>query len=166
MSNGNGNVSRISVSLQESLLQQLDQMVKERGFESRSHAIAEMVSRQVTAHKRDLGNEVMAGTITLIYDHSTPHLQKILADLQHEHISAVISSLHVHLMHSQTLEVILVQGPAVELESLANKMITNRGVISGELQLNTTLMPQLHVPNGKHRTEPSSSTKDVHEPVS
>jgi CopG family nickel-responsive transcriptional regulator len=153
MSNGNGNVSRISVSLPESLLLQLDAMVKERGFESRSHAIAEMVSRQVTAHKKELGNEVMAGTITLLYDHSTPRLQKTLADLQHEHISAVISSLHVHLMHSQTLEVILVQGPAAELQLLADKMITNRGVISGELQLNTTLMPQLHVPNGKRRAE-------------
>lgn len=165
MSNGNGNVSRISVSLQESLLQQLDQMVKERGFESRSQAIAEMVSRQVTAHKRELGSEIMAGTITLIYDHSTPHLQKNLADLQHEHINAVISSLHVHLMHSQTLEVILVQGPAGELQELADKMITHRGVISGELQLNTTLMPQLHVPNGKHRGEVSEGTKGVHEPV-
>lgn len=153
MSNGNGNVSRISVSLQESLLQQLDEMVNARGFESRSQAIAEMISHQVTAHKRELGGEVMAGTITLLYDHSTPRLQKNLADLQHEHISAVISSLHVHLMHSQTLEVILVQGPAAELQLLADKMTTNRGVISGQLQLSTTLMPQLHLPNGKRRQD-------------
>ncbi len=153
MSNGNGNVSRISVSLQESLLQQLDEMVRERGFESRSQAIAEMVSHQVTAHKKELGNEIMAGTITLLYDHSTPRLQKTLADLQHEHISAVISSLHVHLMHSQTMEVILVQGPASDLQLLSDKMTTNRGVISGQLQLSTTLIPQLHLPNGKRRLE-------------
>ena len=151
MSNGNGNVSRISVSLQEALLQQLDEMVRERGFESRSQAIAEMISHQVTAHKKELGNEVMAGTITLLYDHSTPRLQKTLADLQHEHISEVISSLHVHLMHSQTMEVILVQGPAANLQLLADKMTTNRGVISGKLQLSTTLMPQLLLPNGKRR---------------
>ena len=144
MNNGNGNVSRISVSLPEALLRQLDEMVRERGFESRSQAIAEMISHQVTAHKKEQGSEVMAGTITLLYDHSTPRLQKSLADLQHEHISEVISSLHVHLMHSQTMEVILVQGPAAELQLLADKMITNRGVISGKLQLNTSLMPQLH----------------------
>ncbi len=151
MANGNGNVSRISVSLPESLLLQLDSMVQARGFESRSQAISEMISRQITAHKREMGDEIMAGTITLIYDHSTPSLQKTLADLQHEHITAVISSLHVHLMHSHTLEVILVQGPATELQLLADKMITNRGVISGELQLNTTLMPQLHLPGIKRR---------------
>ena len=119
-------------------------MVSERGFDSRSQAIAEMISHQVTLHKKERGNEIMAGTITLLYDHSTPRLQKTLADLQHEHIHEVISSLHVHLMHSQTMEVILVQGPAAKLQLIADKMITNRGVVSGKLDLTTTLIPQLH----------------------
>lgn len=149
-----GNITRISVSLPDTLSAQLDEMVRVRGFESRSQAIAEMVSRQVTEYKKDLGNEVMAGTITLLYDHSTPRLQKLLADLQHEHIREVISSLHVHLMHSQTMEVILVQGPAVGLQLLADKMITNRGVISGSLQLNATLIPQLHLPGRENPCNP------------
>ena len=143
---GNGRVSRVSISLPEMLLRQLDAMVDARGYESRSAAIAEMISHEVVAHKRELGGEVMAGTITLLYDHSTPRLQKLLADLQHEHVDAVISSLHVHLMHSQTMEVILVQGPAAHLQLIADKMITNRGVISGKLDLTTTLIPQLHLP--------------------
>jgi CopG family nickel-responsive transcriptional regulator len=144
MSQGNGGVSRISVSLPETLLLQLDEMVAERGFDSRSQAIAEMISHQIAAHKKERGSEIMAGTITLLYDHSTPRLQKLLADLQHEHIHEVISSLHVHLMHSQTMEVILVQGPAAKLQLIADKMITNRGVVSGKLELTTTLIPQLH----------------------
>lgn len=148
----NGNITRISISLPDTLSAQLDEMVRERGFESRSQAIAEMVSRQVTDYKKELGNEIMAGTITLLYDHSTPRLQKLLADLQHVHIKEVISSLHVHLMHSQTMEVILVQGPAAELQLLADKMITNRGVISGNLQLSATLIPQLHLPERENKT--------------
>ena len=152
----NGCVSRISVSIPEALLQQLDEMVVTRGFQSRSQAIAEMINHHVTAHKEQLGNEIMAGTITLLYDNSTPGLQKQLADLQHEHIREVISSLHVHLMHSQTMEVILVQGPAAELGLIADKMITNRGVISGKLQLSTTLIPQLHVPS-ERRTQRGES---------
>jgi len=146
MIKGQGGVSRVSISLPEMLLNQLDDMVIARGYESRSAAIAEMISHEVTAHKRELGNEVMAGTITLLYDHSTPRLQKILADLQHEHVEEVISSLHVHLMHSQTMEVILVQGPATRLQLIADRMITNRGVISGKLELTTTLIPQVHQP--------------------
>ncbi|MDX5333558.1 MAG: nickel-responsive transcriptional regulator NikR [Gammaproteobacteria bacterium] len=146
MIKGQGGVSRVSISLPEMLLNQLDDMVIARGYESRSAAISEMISHEVVAHKRELGNEVMAGTITLLYDHSTPRLQKILADLQHEHVEEVISSLHVHLMHSQTMEVILVQGPASRLQQIADRMITNRGVISGKLELTTTLIPQVHQP--------------------
>lgn len=159
MSQINGGVSRISVSLPESLLRQLDEMVTGRGFQSRSQAIAEMISHQLVAHKKELGSDIMAGTITLLYDHSTPGLQKALADLQHEHVRDVISSLHVHLMHSQTMEVILVQGPASDLQMTADKMTTLRGVISGKLQLTTTLIPQLYQPTETRQQESVSSTK-------
>jgi len=137
-------VSRISVSLPESLLRQLDNMVSARGFESRSQAIAEMVNQQLVEHKQRLGEEIMAGTITLVYDHSTPGLQKQLADLQHEYLSEVISSLHVHLMHAHTMEVLLVQGPAARLQYIADRMVTSRGVITGRLQLTTAIIPPVH----------------------
>lgn len=142
-------VSRISISLPEELLIDLDEMVERRGFESRSQAIGDMINQHVVEHKRDLGDEVMAGTITLLYDHSTRGLQKQLADLQHEHIDEVISSLHVHLMHHQTMEVILVQGPVLRLQQIADEMITMRGVITGKLQLMAAVIPPLHAPKGK-----------------
>lgn len=137
-------VSRISVSLPEQLLAQLDRMVLRRGFDSRSQAIAEMINQQLAEHKQQLGEEIMAGTITLVYDHSTPGLQKQLADLQHEYLSEVISSLHVHLMHAHSMEVILVQGPAARLQFIADQMVTSRGVITGRLQLTTAIIPPVH----------------------
>jgi len=84
------------------------------------------------------------GTITVFHDHSTRGLQKRLADLQYTHIDEVISSLHIHLMHHQTMEVILVQGPAQKLQLIADKIITLRGVITGKLQLIAALIPPLH----------------------
>ena len=137
-------VSRISVSLPEPLLRQLDRMVLARGFESRSQAIAEMVHQRLAEYQQQLGEDIMAGTITLVYDHSTPGLQKQLTDLQHQHLSEVISSLHIHLMHAQTMEVILVQGPARRLQRIADRMLTRRGVITGKLQLTTAIMPPVH----------------------
>jgi CopG family nickel-responsive transcriptional regulator len=139
-----GGVSRISVSLPEQLLKQLDIMVGEKGFESRSQAIAGMITQQLIEHKGEFGNEVMAGTITLVYDHSTPGLQKQLADLQYEYIAEVISSLHVNLTSAHTMEVVLVQGPGRRLQSIADKLIASRGVIAGKLQLTTYIMPPLH----------------------
>ncbi|HET8710979.1 MAG TPA: nickel-responsive transcriptional regulator NikR [Spongiibacteraceae bacterium] len=146
---GKNLVSRISISLPEELLIDLDEMVERRGFESRSQAIGDMINQHVVEHKRELGDEVMAGTITLLYDHSTRGLQKQLADLQHEHIDEVISSLHVHLMHHQTMEVILVQGPVLQLQKIADEMITMRGVITGKLQMMAAVIPPLHAPKSR-----------------
>lgn len=137
-------VGRISVSLPEKLVTELDQMVRQRGFESRSQAIADMINRQLTEHKKELGQDIMAGTINLVYDHSVSGLQKELRDLQHEYIDEVISSLNVNLMHSQTLEVILVQGPASRLQTIANRMIASRGVKSGSLLMSAAILPQVH----------------------
>lgn len=142
----NSTVSRISVSLPPALLDELDRMVESRGYGSRSQAIGDMVNYQLAEHKRKLGNDVMVGTVTLLYDRSTRGLQKNLADIQYKHIDEVISSLHVHLTHNQIMEVILVQGHAHKLQEIANDMITQRGVITGQLQLLAAIIPPLQAP--------------------
>ena len=137
-------VDRISISLPEDLHAELDLMVAERGFESRSQAIKDMLRQHLVEHKVQTGKQVMVGTITLLYNNASSGLQKTLADLQYQYVNEVISSLHVHLMDNQTMEVILVQGPVQLLQSIANAMITQRGVITGKLQLVSALMPPLH----------------------
>lgn len=137
-------VSRISVSLPEALLQSLDAMVAERGFASRSHAVNDMLHQALTEHKSRQDDDVMVGIVTLFYDNSVAGLQKQLADLKFRHIDEVISSLHVHLAHNQTMEVVLVQGPASTLQAIADAMITRRGIISGKMQLIAAVMPPVH----------------------
>jgi CopG family nickel-responsive transcriptional regulator len=137
-------VSRISMSLPYALLKELDRMVGERGFISRSQAIADMLHQFLIEHKRERGDDIMVGTVTLVYDNSVPGLQKQLADLQARHIDEVISSLHVHLVRNQTMEVILVQGPVKTLQGIADEMISRRGVLSGKMHLVAALIPQLH----------------------
>ena len=139
-------VSRITMSLPQELLKALDDMVTQRGFDSRSQAIADMIHQQVTAHKQKVGNDVMVGTITLLYDRSILNLQRQIADLQYQNLSEVISSLHVSLADNQMMEVVLVQGRACQLEKIANQLITLRGVITGNLQLLTAIMPPISSP--------------------
>ena len=137
-------VSRISISLPEDLLNDLDRMVEARGFESRSQAVNDMLHQFLLEHKCEQGDDVMVGIVALFYKNSVPGLQKQLADLQFQHIDEVISSLHVHLMHNQTMEVILVQGPARKLQMIADAMTSRRGVTSGKMHLIAAVIPQLH----------------------
>lgn len=137
-------MSRISISLPEELLIALDAMVGQRGFASRSQAVNDMLHQFLVEHKRQIGDDVMVGVVTLFYDNSVLGLQKQLADLQVEYIDEVISSLHIHLLHNQTMEVMLVQGPARKLQAIADEMITRRGVISGKIHLIAALIPPVH----------------------
>ena len=137
-------VSRISISLSEDLLLDLDQMVDRRGFANRSQAVSTVLHRALTEHRHTLGDRVMAGTITLFYNHLVGDVQQKLTHLQRRHIDQVISSLHVHLEQNQTLEVLLVQGPAHKLQAIADEMIALKGVISGHLQVAAALLPPIH----------------------
>ncbi|MDD2770225.1 MAG: nickel-responsive transcriptional regulator NikR [Methylococcus sp.] len=137
-------VSRISISLSEDLLSELDTMVNERGFANRSQAVAKIIHRSLVEHRNEVGDRVMVGTITLFYDNLATGVQQRLADLQRQHIAEVISSLHVLLDSERTLEVVLVQGPPPKVQEIADAMITQRGVIWGRLELVAALIPQLH----------------------
>ena len=137
-------VSRTSLSLPEELLGELDAMVAKRGFASRSQAVATILHRSLVAHRHEIGDRVMVGTITLSYDNKVAGLRGRLADLQQDNIAEVISSLHVHLADNQTLEVMLVQGPARTLQRIADEVITQKGVITGHLELAAALIPQVH----------------------
>lgn len=144
-------VNRISISLPDDLQADVDSMVASRGYVSRSQAINDMLRQHVADHKRQMGDEVMVGTITLLYDNATRGLQKTLAELQYQHLDEVISSLHVHLMDNQTMEVILVQGPAQKVQAIADQIVTLRGVITGRLQLMAAVIPPVHPKTEKSR---------------
>jgi CopG family nickel-responsive transcriptional regulator len=142
--NGGRPVSRISISLPEDLLSDLDRMVEMRRFETRSQAVNDMLHKFLLEHKSEQGDEVMVGIVTLFYNNAVSGLQKRLSDLQFRYIDEVISSLHVHLLNKQIMEVILVQGPAQKLQRIADEMTSCRGVVSGKMHLVASLIPQLH----------------------
>jgi len=136
-------VVRFSVSLPESLLDELDTMVERRGYQSRSQAVAALARDGLVEFATQLGTSTVAGTISLVYDHTQKGLQARLAAIQHRYFLMVVSSMHVHLEDHNYMEVLLVQGPAQELRKLADELSTCRGVKTGKLNLTATAMPPL-----------------------
>lgn len=137
-------VRRVSISLPESVYRQLDGLVDRRGFQSRSQAVAEMISANLAELQDGHGAKVMAGTLTLFYKVGQGNVRNEMARLQHEHIDEVISSLHVQLENHHVMEVMLLQGPASKLEKISNEFITLKGVRTGKLVLVSHIMPPLH----------------------
>lgn len=134
---------RVTISIPDELHQRFDELMAERGFANRSHAIAEVLNQHISDYYSLKGNSLMAGTITLFYDHKRPGIKQQITDVQHAHIREVISSLQVLLENSCTMEVVLVQGPAKRLRQIANKLLGIKGMIAGRLNLTRTLLPQI-----------------------
>lgn len=128
----------------EETFQVLDRLVNERGFDSRSQAIAEMIHSQAAEHLGSIGTEVMAATLTLVYDETKGTLLRDLARICRDHVSEVISSQHVLLEDSHVLEVILMQGPARQLRQITNELVTCKGVKSANLCLTPHILPPVH----------------------
>lgn len=131
-------MSRFSISLPQKLAVDLDKMVKQKGYGNRSNAIADMIRDWLVDHRQERGNQEIAGTITLVYDHHKPHLQDALTNIQHDHHHAIISTMHVHLDHDNCLEVLVMRGKARDVQKVADTLIAAKGVKHGKLAVTTT----------------------------
>jgi CopG family nickel-responsive transcriptional regulator len=134
----NSTVTRLSVSLPSGLLPQLDAMVREKSYSNRSLAVADMIRDRLVEHRQHFGDEEIAGTITLVYDHHTHNVQGALTGIQHDHHQVILSTMHVHLDHHNCLEVLVVRGQASVIRKIADEMIAAKGVKHGRLTVTTT----------------------------
>jgi CopG family nickel-responsive transcriptional regulator len=145
MSSEPTSLARLSMSLPGELFRQLDTMVEERGLPSRSQLIAELIRHALAEHEAlTRPDNMLAGTITLVYRGDRGRLRQQFAQTQADYLKEVISSQHVFLEDDQSLEVLLVQGPAVRLKELCDALRRVRGVQQLQLVTTTALLPPLH----------------------
>ncbi len=138
-------LARLSMSLPAELFRQLDMMVEERGLPSRSQLIAELIRHALAEHEAlTRPEDMLAGTVTIVYTGGGGRVRQQLAETQAAYLKEVISSQHVFLEEDQSLEVLLVQGPAVRLKQLCDALRTIRGVQQLQLVTTTALLPPLY----------------------
>lgn len=130
-------VVRFGVSLEKELLDKFDRLIKEKKYSNRSEAIRDLI-RENLVKREWVEDKEVAGAITLVFDHHKRDLVNILTDIQHDFYQIIISSQHIHLDHSNCLEIIVVRGRPTEVRELANKLKSNRGVKYGALSIATT----------------------------
>jgi CopG family nickel-responsive transcriptional regulator len=126
-------IVRFSVSLESDLLNKFDRYCREGKFATRSEAMRRMIRDTLTRESWDADSSDMVGTLTLLFDHHRSQIRDQLVDIQHDHTDRVVSTLHVHLSHDICLEVIVLRGPANQLQALASQLRGIKGVLKGEL---------------------------------
>jgi len=149
------NLARLSMSLPADLLHHLDVMVDERDMPSRSQMIAQLIRHAIAEHQAQIRpDETLAGTITLVYRGDAGSVRQQLATKQQHFLKEVISSQHVFLENDQSLEVLLVQGPARRLEELCDALRAIRGVKQLQLVTTTSLLPPLYEQGSDAKVQP------------
>jgi CopG family nickel-responsive transcriptional regulator len=131
-------LERFGVSIEDDILSRFDNLIKERGYASRSEAIRDLMRQEfVKTEWSDPDSEVV-GTITVVYEHHEHELANTLAELQHQHHSHIICSTHIHLDAHNCLEVIVIRGRSEDVRIVADTLISTRGVKHGQLVCTTT----------------------------
>lgn len=120
-------ISRFGVSVESDLLERFDAQIERRGCPTRSKAIADLMRASLVETQWAEGAEV-AAAIILVYDHHKQQLTSQLMHVQHEHHGIIVSSQHIHLDHDNCLEIVVVRGKADEVERLAQKLKSIKGV--------------------------------------
>jgi CopG family nickel-responsive transcriptional regulator len=126
---------RFSVAIGGELLQKFDQYRETHQYPNRSEAVRGLMRAALIeeAVANEMGDAM--GVVTLIYDHHAGRIAERLTELQHLHLSRVVTTTHVHLDARRCLEVILLRGPTHTVRELADSLIGTKGVETGRLVL-------------------------------
>jgi CopG family nickel-responsive transcriptional regulator len=127
-----GDLVRTGVSLEKELLEKFDAAIQRKGYQNRSEAIRDLIREHLVEGAVE-ENKVIVGTLSMVYDHHQPNLSAKLIEAQHAAASKVLAATHVHLDHHHCLEVIILKGRSGEVRSLADRILSLRGVKHGQL---------------------------------
>lgn len=127
------------------LLEQFDHLIARKGYTNRSEAVRDIVRATLVEEDVESPNVPTIGALVFVYHHHQRELEKALSNLQHDYFENIISTSHVHVDHDHCLEVVLLKGNARILRTIADRLLSFKGVEHGKLTLTTTL------PNLQHR---------------
>lgn len=108
-------------------------MIDDKGYKNRSEAVRDLVRDALVKQTWEDGNQLVAGSILIFYDHHYRNLIEGLTDIQHDFHSQILGTTHFHVDKHNCLEIIIIKGKAKELQLLSDQIISLKGVNYGKL---------------------------------
>lgn len=129
-------MQRVTITVEDDLLEKVDALVKARGYGGRSEAVRDLMrlSLQEIGGGPEADRDCVAA-FSYVYDHETRELARRITDAQHKHHDVTVAALHVHLDDHSCLEVAILKGLESEVRHLADHISSERGVRYGRLHV-------------------------------
>lgn len=129
-------MQRVTISLDDSMAEAIDEYMARSGYSNRSEAIRDMVRDSIVrAQDQPLQSENCIAAVSYVYDFDGRDLAGRLDRTQHEHHDLTISSMRTRLDHHHCMEVTLLKGKTGAVRKLAETTLAERGVRFGQLNL-------------------------------
>ena len=153
-------MQRVTVTLDDELLAEIDRLVAARGYQNRSAAIRDLARAGVRQAAEETGaaRECVAALV-YVYDHEARDLSRRLTRSFHDHHDLSLAALHVHLDHESCMEVAVLRGKTARVQHLADHVIAERGVRHGRVLM---IPVKLESARHAHRAEPSHRHLHAH----
>lgn len=129
-------LTRFGVSLEKKLLDRFDVLIRERKYTNRSEALRDLIREELVKKRWEEDTEI-AGAITFVYDHHKRELLNRIIDIQHDFRDIIVSTQHIHLDHSNCLEIVAVRGNARKVERVADMLRSVKGVRYSTLSMSS-----------------------------
>jgi CopG family transcriptional regulator, nickel-responsive regulator len=127
-------MQRLTITIDDDLVAEVDQFIEEHGYVNRSEAIRDLVRSGLQASGSKVqGNRDCIATLSYVYDHAARELPKRLTKEFHAHHDLAQATLHVHIDHDSCLEVTVLKGRGSDVRAFADHVIAERGVRHGHI---------------------------------
>jgi len=127
-------MQRITVTIDDELVEALDRVIATRGYQNRSEAIRDLArAGMAELEEPSLGEHEGVAALVYVYDHEGRELAKRLTRSFHEHHDLSLATMHVHLDHESCLEIAVLRGAMGDIRHFAEHVISERGVRHGRL---------------------------------
>jgi CopG family nickel-responsive transcriptional regulator len=125
---------RITISVEEALAQQFDELIERHGYENRSEAFRDLLRARIEEERKLSTWRALHGvaTVSYIYNFHERDLAVRLAALQHDHHDLCVSTTHIALDHTTCLETVILRGKFRDVDAFANVLIAQNGVRHGQ----------------------------------
>lgn len=119
------NVKIVSISLNESMLRNIDELQREYGFSGRSEVIRAGI-RMLLTDRIEKGKMVGSIGCVLIVTHDEEDEESTRIKLKYEDI--IKTHLHCKLKSNKCLELFVIEGDSVKIQSMTREFQTNEGM--------------------------------------
>lgn len=129
-------MQRVTVTLDDDLMLELDAIIERRGYQNRSEAIRDLARAGIKQASVETGGmDHCVAALVYVYDHHVRELARRLTQTYHDHHDLAVATLHVHLDHESCLEVTILKGTPADVQHCADHVVTERAVRHGQLVL-------------------------------